>query len=58
MLTKSPTDNCYGKGVIQRNFDFRQAPNLSGLRDTIADSYRVDLTFDGPCDRAEIFVKR
>jgi hypothetical protein len=54
-LTRDP---CYGKGVIQRNFDFRQAPNLKGLRDIIAKSYRLALTVDGLCDRAEIFQRR
>jgi hypothetical protein len=57
-MTRNPTGGCFGKGVIQRNFDFRRAPNLKGLKDVIAESYRSSLTVEGPCDRAELFERR
>ena len=57
-VTRNPTEGCFGKGVIQRNFDFRRMSNLKGLSDIIARSYRPVLTVDGPCDRAEIFERR
>jgi len=56
VLTREPTGLCYGKGVVQRNIDYRQSPHLKPLRDVITQSYRLDRVENGPCDRAEMFL--
>jgi hypothetical protein len=33
VMTREPTELCYGKGVVQRNIDYRQAPHIKPLRD-------------------------
>jgi len=54
-VTREP---CPGKGLIQRNLDYQNAPYLKRLRDVIAASYRSELIVDGSCDHAEVFVLR
>jgi hypothetical protein len=48
-------DVCAGKGVIQRNMDFRRAPYLQRLKDVIEADYKQTMVIDGPCDRIELF---
>jgi hypothetical protein len=57
MMKDAAPPGCYGKGVVQNNFDFRKVPYLSGLAEVLTRFYHSDGFVEGPCDRAELFLR-
>jgi len=52
------SESCGAKGVVQHNLDYERAAHLRTLRDLIAEAYRVSLVTDGPCEHAEVFIRK
>jgi hypothetical protein len=56
-LTQPAVGVCAGKGIDLKNSDFTQVQHLAPLRDLLARSYTLERTFDGPCERIEVYLR-